>query len=166
MLALRQPMAFDLRYVISALKVSASLEKIGDKAKGIIKKIYFLDQKIAVNIKQSLLTMLIIAKNMVKDAVGAFNNHDLEQIQMVLKNDDEIDKIYNNLFELINQDNFSRDEVKILINILFIAKDFERLADYATNIAEITNYVISGEIGEWEIIEIRLVHHSFSEGGN
>ncbi len=145
MLALRQPMAFDLRYVVSAIKVSASLERIGDQAKSIIKKISYIEEQIDQNVKESLLKMLDITRIMVKNAVFAFINHDVDRANEVLKQDDEIDAIYHDLFDLLNRDNFSRKEVKTMINILFISKNFERLADHASNIAEITDYVISGE---------------------
>ncbi len=147
MLALRQPMAFDLRYIITSLKVSSSLERVGDQAKSIIKKIAYLDQdSIDKKTRISLLKMLEIAQSMVRDAVNAFINHDLDKANKILKRDDEIDDIYRDLFSLIDHDDFNRNQVKAVINILFIAKSFERLADYATDIAKITHYVVSGEV--------------------
>jgi phosphate transport system protein len=146
MLAMRQPMAVDLRYVVSALKVASNLERIGDQAKSIIKKIdRFSEQIFEKEVKESLLTMLEIAKTMVKDAVTAFNDHEIEKAEEVLKRDDQIDKIYSGLFGILEQENFSGQQVKNIINILFIAKNFERLADHSTNIAEMTQYVVSGE---------------------
>jgi len=148
MLALRQPMAFDLRYVISALKVSSNLERMGDKCKSIIKKIANLETKIDKETKNSLLGMLNIAKEMTKNAVIAFNGHNLESAASVLKQDDEIDRIYEHLFSIIDGEHFDQGQVKNIINILFIAKSFERLADHAANIAEMVKYVVSGEIVE------------------
>ena len=148
MLALRQPLAFDLRYIISALKVSSNLERMGDKCKSIIKKISHLETKIDAKTKNSLLKMLEIAKEMTRDAVRAFNEHDLEKARVVLKQDDEIDQIYQQLFSIIDGDSFDRHQVQNIINIIFIAKSFERLADHATNIAEMVRYVVSGEIAE------------------
>ncbi len=148
MLALRQPMAFDLRYIISALKVSANLERMGDKCKSIIKKIAHLDTELDNKTKNSLLEMLEIAKEMTKNSVYAFNKHDLKKAEQVLKQDDQIDQIYQQLFSIAQGKNFSQQEVKDIINILFIAKSFERLADHAANIAEMVRYVVSGEIVE------------------
>ncbi|MES2677115.1 MAG: phosphate signaling complex protein PhoU [Pseudomonadota bacterium] len=148
MLALRQPMAFDLRYVISALKVSSNMERMGDKCKSIIKKIANLETTIDDNTKNSLLAMLKIAKKMTSDAVSAFNEHNLEKAEAVLKQDDEIDQIYENLFSIVEGESFDQMQVKNIINILFIAKSFERLADHAANIAEMVRYVVSGEIIE------------------
>ena len=146
-LALRQPMAVDLRYIISSLKVSANLERIGDQAKNIIKKIsllegYNFDEKV----KEWLTQMISISKNMVQNAVLSFNSHNLNLAQQVLTQDDIIDQTYSNFFSLINKENFNRNEVNQIVNTLFIAKSFERLADHSTNIAEITGFVITGEI--------------------
>jgi phosphate transport system protein len=146
-LALRQPMAVDLRYTISSLKVSSNLERSGDQAKSIIRKIARLDEeKFANDIDQSLILMIDLSKTMVKEAIIAFNNHDLVLANLVLKQDDEIDKIYSDLFRIIDHENFSRKQVKEITNILFIAKSFERLADHSTNIAEIAGFVVTGEI--------------------
>lgn len=149
MLALRQPMAVDLRYVISSLRVSGSLERIGDQAKSVIKKISKLaDHTIENDIKNSLLKMLEISKIMVKDAVYAFNNHDLEKSKMVLEQDDKIDDIYREMFAILDSSTLDTKKMRLMINVLFIAKSLERLADHATEIAGITNYVITGEIIE------------------
>ena len=146
-LALRQPMAVDLRYIISSLKVSANLERIGDQAKNIIKKIsllegYNFDEKV----KEWLTQMISISKNMVQNAVLSFNSHNLDLAKQVLTQDDIIDQTYSNFFSLINKENFNRNEVNQIVHTLFIAKSFERLADHSTNIAEITGFVITGEI--------------------
>jgi phosphate transport system protein len=83
---------------------------------------------------------------MAKEAVLSFNNQDLELANLVLKQDDEIDQIYSDLFGIIDQENFNREQVKNITNTLFIAKSFERLADHSTNIAEIAGFVVTGEI--------------------
>ncbi len=146
-LALRQPMAVDLRYTISSLKVSSNLERSGDQAKSIIRKIARLDEEnFANDIEQSLISMIDLSKTMTKEAIISFNNHDLVLANLVLKQDDEIDKIYSDLFRIIDHENFNRQQVKQITNILFIAKSFERLADHSTNIAEIAGFVVTGEI--------------------
>jgi len=146
MLALRQPMAVDLRYIVSSLKVSSNLERVGDQAKSIIKKIHRINSKaFDTNIEKSLLAMVELSKEMVRDSVIAFNDQDLKKADKVLKQDDEIDLIYSGLFEILEGDNFNKQQIEKIINILFIAKSFERLADHSTNIAEITKYVVTGE---------------------
>ncbi len=145
-LALRQPMAVDLRYIISSLKVSANLERIGDQAKNIIKKISLLDDyNFDSKVQEWLTQMISISKNMIQNAVLAFNSQNLDLAQQVMTQDDIIDQTYRNFFSLLNKENFSRNEVNQIINTLFIAKSFERLADHSTNIAEITGFVITGE---------------------
>ena len=81
-----------------------------------------------------------------ENAVLSFNSHNLNLAQQVLAQDDIIDQTYSNFFSLINKENFNRNEVNQIVNTLFIAKSFERLADHSTNIAEITGFVITGEI--------------------
>jgi len=146
-LALRQPMAVDLRFTISSLKVSSNLERSGDQSKSIIKKIARIGiESLDPRVEKALLDMINLTKIMVKEAITAFNNHDLELAKIVLAQDDEIDDIYSNLFTIIDQDNFSKEEVQRITNILFIAKSFERLADHSTNIAGIAGFVVTGEI--------------------
>lgn len=146
-LALRQPMAVDLRYTISSIKVSSNLERSGDQAKSVIKKIARLGkEKFAFDVEESLIKMINLSKEMAREALMAFNNHDLALVNLVLKQDDEIDKIYSDLFRIIDHENFSKEQVKQITNTLFIAKSFERLADHSTNIAEIAGFVVTGEI--------------------
>lgn len=146
MLALRQPMAVDLRYIVSALKVSSNIERIGDQAKSIIKKIHRIGTDAFDNdVRDSLLAMVRVSKEMIVDAVFAFNEQDLEKSASVLKRDDEIDSLYSGLFRIMEGGNISKEQLERIINILFIAKSFERLADHSTNVAEIASYVVTGE---------------------
>lgn len=145
-LALRQPMAVDLRYIVSSIKVSSNLERMGDQCKNIIKKITLIaKRKFDDDIKKALLSMIEISKTMVQDAVHAFNEQDLASAEKALKTDDMIDDIYRNLFKILECESFSKDEAKYVINVLFIAKSFERFADHSTNIADIAKYVITSE---------------------
>jgi len=146
MLALRQPMAVDLRYIVSALKVASNLERVGDQAKSIIKKIDRIGvQAFDDHVRKSLLEMVDLSKAMVRDSVLAFNDQDTQIADNVLLQDDKIDAIYSGLFGILEGDSFSKEQAEKIINILFIAKSFERLADHSTNIAEITKYVVTGE---------------------
>jgi phosphate transport system protein len=146
MLAMRQPMAVDLRYIVSALKVASNLERVGDQAKSIIKKIHRIGaQAFDAHVRKSLLEMVSLSKGMVRDSVVAFNDQDSQKADEVLKQDDEIDEIYSGLFGILEGDSFNKEQAEKIINILFIAKSFERLADHSSNIAEITKYVDTGE---------------------
>lgn len=146
MLALRQPMAVDLRYIVSALKVSSNLERIGDQAKSIIKKINRIGvEAFDEDVKKSFSLMIEVSKKMVVDSVYAFNEQDVDKASSVLKCDDEIDNLYSGLFRIMEGGNISKEKLERIINILFIAKSFERLADHSTNVAEIASYVVTGE---------------------
>lgn len=146
MLALRQPMAVDLRYIVSALKVSSNLERVGDQAKSIIKKIDRTGPELFTDeVKRSVLEMAEMSKTMVHDSVVSFNDQNFRLAESVLTKDDEIDKIYSGLFMILENENFSKKQAEKVINILFIAKSLERLADHSTNIADISQYVITGE---------------------
>jgi phosphate transport system protein len=90
--------------------------------------------------------MINLCKEMVRDAVLSFNNQDEKLADAVLEKDDEIDRIYRELFNIIENKNFTKEQVNKITNTLFIAKSFERLADHSTNIAEISKFVVTGEI--------------------
>jgi len=147
MLALRQPMAVDLRYIISSIKVASNLERSGDQSKSIIKKIARIGkEKFSEEDEKTFEAMIEICKKMVRDSVSSFNNHNLELSRTIGEVDDKIDDMYRSFFKGDRQESFSAAEVKTLTNILFIAKSFERLADHTTNIAEIAEFVITGEV--------------------
>lgn len=147
MLALRQPMAVDLRYIVSALKVASNLERSGDQSKSIIKKIARLGtKKFDEEVENSFMAMIDICKKMVVDSVKSFNKQDLKLARSINEIDDRIDELYSKFFKINGKDNFSSSEVKEITNILFIAKSFERLADHTTNIAEIAEFVVTGEV--------------------
>jgi phosphate transport system protein len=146
-LALRQPMAVDLRYIISSLKVASNLERSGDQAKSIIKKIANIGKEdFEAGVEDSLISMIELCKEMVQEAVISFNDQDVALSKEVLHKDDRIDQTYSDFFRILECDSFSKQQVKRITNTLFIAKSFERLADHSTNIAEITNFVVTGEI--------------------
>lgn len=146
-LALRQPMAIDLRYIISSLKVSSNLERIGDQAKNIIKKINDISEvEFKSDIKEIFGKMIEISKLMIKNSIFAFNSQNIQIAEDVLQKDNEIDEIYVNLFNQIDEKEFSKEQVTKIANTLLIAKSFERLADHSTNIAEISKFVVTGEI--------------------
>lgn len=143
-IALRQPKAHDLRFVISAIKASSNLERVGDYAKSVIRKISITDIKISENHRDDLLKMTKIAQEMVKNAVSALINNDLEKSQKVGAKDDEIDEIYRAILADFN-DSTLNEKSRELINVIFIAKSIERLADHASNIAALVNYVVTGQ---------------------
>ena len=103
-------------------------------------------EKFESDVEESLISMIENCKKMVQEAVTSFNDQDVDLAELVLKQDDEIDQIYSDLFRIMEHENFNKEQVKKLTNTLFIAKSFERLADHSTNIAEIASFVVTGEI--------------------
>ncbi len=146
LLALRQPMAVDLRYIISALKVSVNLERVGDQAKNIVGKVGKMKtDNIDSNFTDLFFEMAQMSKSMIYNAVSSFNFQNIEQAKVVLKEDEQVNADYRKFKKLIAESDYSRDEVIDLIDVLFMAKSFERLGDHAKNIAEIAQYVTTGE---------------------
>lgn len=146
MLALRQPMAVDLRYLIAAVKISLNLERAGDLAKNIVGKIGKVNNSAIDEQFTDLITEMVeVAKQMLKNAVDSYNHQDLKLAQNVLESDEKINADYKKFKKVINDDNFNRDQVIDLIDVLSVAKSLERLGDHAKNIAEISFYVVTGK---------------------
>lgn len=118
MLALRQPMAVDLRYIVSSLKVASNLERIGDQAKSIIKKINRIGTKsFDENVRKSLIEMVTLSKKMVFDSIVAFNDHDVLKADSVLKSDDEVDQTYTRIFGILQPGNFTKSSLSALLTL-------------------------------------------------
>ena len=137
LLALRQPMADDLRQVVTALKLSNDLERIGDLAKNIAKRAQVLNQ---------ILNMAKLAQEIIKDVLDAYIESDAEKAHRVWERDQEVDDMYNSLFrELLTYMMEDPRNITASTHLLFIAKNIERIGDHATNIAETIYYRIKGE---------------------
>ncbi len=142
-IALRQPKAYDLRFSISSVKVSSNLERVGDYAKAVVKKIVNID--ILEDHKKTLLNMTNLSRKMILDSVSSIIDNDLEKAEEVMANDDKIDDFYQEIFNEFS-DNKISEKSRELINVIFIAKAIERLADHAVNIAAIVEYIVNGKI--------------------
>jgi phosphate transport system protein len=146
LLALRQPLALDLRETLAALKISADLERIGDLAKNVAKRTLVIsgdapDQ----HLTQGLGRMGRQALAQVKNVLDAYAKRDANAAMTVWKRDGEIDEIYNSLFrELLTYMMEDPRKIGQSTHLLFIAKNFERIGDHATNIAETVHYVVTG----------------------
>jgi len=146
LLALRQPLALDLRETLAALKISADLERIGDLAKNVAKRTLVIsgdapDQ----HLTQGLGRMGRQALAQLKNVLDAYAKRDANAAMTVWKRDGEIDEIYNSLFrELLTYMMEDPRKIGPSTHLLFIAKNFERIGDHATNIAETVHYVATG----------------------
>jgi phosphate transport system protein len=147
-IALRQPMASDLREAISAIKISSDLERIGDLAKNIAKRALVIqgDFETPVRLIQGIARMGRLAQGQLKSVLDAFSNRDAQIAMEVWRGDEEIDEMYNSVFrELLTYMMEDPRTIGVCTHLLFIAKNIERIGDHATNIAETVSYVVTGE---------------------
>jgi phosphate transport system protein len=146
-IARRQPMAVDLRDVVGALRVSNDLERIGDLAKNIAKRVEVLDSEL--NLKKVMrgvehMTELVLTQ--IKDVLDAYARRDVVKALAVWRGDEEVDAVNNSLFrELLTYMMEDPRNISVCIHLLFCAKNIERMGDHATNIAETIYYMVEGQ---------------------
>ncbi|EFL87747.1 phosphate signaling complex protein PhoU [Ahrensia sp. R2A130] len=145
-LALRQPMATDLRSVVCALKVAGNLERTGDYAKNIAKRTVVLaDVKLPGSAPKTLKRMGALVQQMVADVLNAYVAKDLAMADELILRDEEVDQIHNTLFrELLTYMLEEPRNITPCMHLLFIAKNLERMGDHVTAIAEQIHYVVTG----------------------
>lgn len=147
MIALRQPVAQDLRRTVAAMKLSWNLERTGDQAKNIAKRALVISEAEPITpLTRSVERMgkLVIAR--LKDALDAYNDLDLERAMGVWEKDQEVDEHYNSLFrELLTYMMSDPRMIGACAQLLFVAKNLERIGDHATNVAEMIHYEVKGE---------------------
>jgi phosphate transport system protein len=145
LLALRQPMAKDLRAIVAALRISADLERIGDYAKNVAKRTMALNQVPAVRLASSIPRMGKLVQQIIKDVLDAYIERDADKAHAAWSRDEEVDGMYNSLFrELLTYMMEDPRNITPCTHILFIAKNIERMGDHATNIAETIYFVVHG----------------------
>ncbi len=145
-LATRQPMAVDLRLIAMAMKISNDLERIADYAVNIAKRIERLVKVPPVQSQYSIPRMAQIAQAMIKEVLDAYVARDAPRAVAAWHRDDEVDAMYNSLFrELSTYMLEDPRNITACIDLLFIAKNLERVGDHATNIAEKIHYMVHGQ---------------------
>ncbi len=145
-LALRQPVAGDLRRVVGALKITGDLERIGDYAANVAKRAMVLAQLPQVFSLAGLGHMARLVQENLKTVIDAVGESDIEKAVRVWRSDLAIDDIYNGLFrELITYMMEDPRNITPCTHLLFIAKNLERIGDHATNVAETLYYAVTGE---------------------
>jgi len=146
LIALRQPMAIDLREVIVALKTSSDLERIGDYAANVAKRSIALDQTPPVPAASAIPRLARLVQNILKDTLDAYAERDADRAIDVWHRDEEVDEMYTGLFrELLT---YMMEDVRNITpctHLLFIAKNIERMGDHATNIAENIHFLVTGK---------------------
>ena len=145
LLATRQPMAIDLRVIAMALKVSNDLERTSDYAVSIAKRARRLADQPALDAMIHIPRMAACCILMLKDVLDAYIERDVDKAMDVWERDQEVDDYYDSLFrELITYMLEDPRRISTCIDLLFIAKNLERIGDHATNIAEKIHYMIHG----------------------
>jgi phosphate transport system protein len=145
-IARRQPMAVDLRDVVGALRVANDLERMGDLAKNIAKRVLALDgdfnpQKLIRGVEH----MAALVLSQIKQVLDAYASRDLPSALAVWKSDQDVDALCTSLFrELLTYMMEDPRNITFCIHLMFCAKNIERMGDHATNIAETVHYMIEG----------------------
>ncbi len=146
-LALTQPMARDLRFITTAMKITTDLERIADNAVNVAERALELNQEPILKPYIDIPRMSRISQKMVRDSIDAFINGDIAMAKDVIMTDDEIDdlneKIWKELMEIMTSD---PSTITRAVKITYTSKYIERIADHATNIAEDVIYLIGGKI--------------------
>jgi len=146
LLALRQPAAGDLRFITTGLKINYDLERIGDLAVNICERVLELNQEPLVKPYIDIPRIASIAESMVKDSLDAFLRGDCDLAEAVIERDDQVDHLNGQIFrELLSYMAEDRETISRGTRILFISKNLERIADHASNIAEMVVFMVKGK---------------------
>ena len=146
MLALRQPMATDLREVVGALKIAADLERIGDYAANVAKRAISLTQTPVVRPLVAVPRMGRLVQEILNDILDAYTTRNVQQALEAWSRDEEVDDLYTSLFrETLTYMMEDPRNITPCTHLLFIAKNIERMGDHATNVAETIHFVEVGE---------------------
>ena len=146
LIALRQPVADDLRRTVAALKIAANLERCGDLAKNIAKRaVVIAGTEPLAPLTSSIERMGELVTTRLKDVLDALSSRDFDRAFMVWQLDHEVDEHYEAIFrELLTYMMGDPRTITACAHLLFIAKNLERIGDHATNIAEILHFEITG----------------------
>jgi phosphate transport system protein len=145
-IARRQPMAVDLRDIVGALRVSNDLERIGDLAKNIAKRVEVVENELSLQkVMRGVEHMTELVLTQIKDVLDAFSRRDVAKAVQVWRSDAQVDAVNNSLFrELLTYMMEDPRNISVCIHLLFCAKNIERMGDHATNIAETIYYIVEG----------------------
>ena len=149
-IARRQPMAVDLREIVGAMRVATDLERIGDLAKNMGKRVAALETDFhPLKLFRGLEHMTDLVQQQVKSVLDAYAAHDLPAAMAVWKGDEEVDAICTSLFrELLTYMMEGPRNISFCIHLMFCAKNIERIGDHAVNVGERTRYIVDGWIPE------------------
>jgi phosphate transport system protein len=144
-IALRAPMANDLREVVAALKIAAVVERIGDYAKNIAKRVPMIESEHRIEPISILPAMAKMASEMVHDVLDAFAARDAEAAIEIVERDNALDDFYDSIFRtLVTHMVENPKTISQVAHLLFVAKNLERIGDHATNVAEMVYFAATG----------------------
>jgi len=156
LLALRQPVAGDLRFITSAMKIGSDLERVGDLAVNIAEVSLDLLKQPPLKPLIDIPRMAALAQSMVRDALNAFVNRDEKLARAVCERDDEVDSLNDQIFrELLTYMMNDPSTINRAVGLILIGRHLERIADHATNIGEDVIYLVLGKTIKHHIEEIR-----------
>lgn len=145
-IALRAPMADDLRDVIAALKISGVIERIGDYAKNIAKRVGQVEGRAKIEPLTLIPAMAEIAQSMVRDVLNAYGARDPLLAVEVIRRDEKLDNYYNSIFRnLVGHMMENPATISSAAQLLFVARNLERIGDHATNVAEMVYFAATGQ---------------------
>jgi len=146
LLAMEQPMAIDLRFILSVIKINADLERVGDAAKAISDRVRSMEQMAAADLPVDIPRMATLAADMVRKSLQSFIEADTTMARTVLTMDDAVDAMnrsaYKSLTKVMAEESHLAPQA---LNALMISRNLERVADHATNIAEDVIFWVEGE---------------------
>ncbi len=146
LIARQQPMAIDLRTISAALKIITDMERIGDHSADIAEITIRMAHDKYIKPLIDIPKMALLAKQMVNKAIDAYVKQDIELAKDACSSDDEVDNLFNKIIlELVNIIKDNPQSTEQAVDLMFIAKYIERMADHATNIAEWVLYNVTGE---------------------
>jgi len=147
-IATRQPVAIDLRQIVSAIRIASDLERIGDLAKNVAKRVVALgEQPASIKVATSLAPLAARVRDQLRAVAAAYRNRDDGAALEVWRSDGAIDTLHTSLFrELLTYMMEDPRSIGCCAHLLFCAKNLERIGDHATNIAETSHYLITGEM--------------------
>ncbi len=160
-LALNQPVAIDLRFLVAMLKINNDLERIGDLAVNIAERAVVLNRKVHKAIPVDLSQMSEAVEKMLSRSIDSLVNLDTRAAAAVCKSDDSIDQMKHDIDDIIKQHlaaESDKDMIDALVALLRVTRDLERVADHATNIAEDLIYMTEGQIIRHHAEEYVQVH--------
>ena len=145
-LALRQPMASDLRFLVASIKINSDLERIGDQTVSIALRVRSLIREPELKPLIDIPRMTALAQEMVRKALDAFVRRDAELARSVIEADDDVDSLRDQVFrELLTYMMADTATIPRALALILISRNLERIADHATNIAEDVIYIVRGE---------------------